>query len=162
MPEISAAERYRANEPAVIHQTIDGELVIIHLDHGLYYSLDASGARIWAALVAGETPATVIDAIARDMSAERAEVAAAVDDLVGRLRAEELLVAAAPDAAGPSVASLAGSANVTQAPDGGGGTQAGSFAPPVMERYDDLQDLLLLDPIHAVDESGWPERRDGG
>jgi len=31
------------------------------------------------------------------------------------------------------------------------------FAPPVLEVYTDMQDLLLLDPIHDVDETvGWP------
>jgi hypothetical protein len=25
--------------------------------------------------------------------------------------------------------------------------------------YEDMQDLLLLDPIHDVDETGWPARK---
>ena len=28
--------------------------------------------------------------------------------------------------------------------------------PPVLHKYTDLQDLLLLDPIHDTDEAGWP------
>ena len=34
-----------------------------------------------------------------------------------------------------------------------------SFSPPVFEKFMDLQDLLLLDPIHEVDEIGWPHQR---
>ncbi|HEY9704008.1 MAG TPA: PqqD family protein, partial [Allocoleopsis sp.] len=30
------------------------------------------------------------------------------------------------------------------------------FAQPLLEKYTDMQDLLLLDPIHEVDEIGWP------
>jgi hypothetical protein len=30
------------------------------------------------------------------------------------------------------------------------------FTSPVLERFNDLQDLLLLDPIHDVDTTGWP------
>ena len=30
------------------------------------------------------------------------------------------------------------------------------FAPPRLEKYSDLEDLLVLDPIHDVDEAGWP------
>jgi hypothetical protein len=30
------------------------------------------------------------------------------------------------------------------------------FTDPVIEIYTDLQDLLLLDPIHDVDDRGWP------
>ena len=30
------------------------------------------------------------------------------------------------------------------------------FTPSKLNRYADMQDLLLLDPIHEVDEEGWP------
>jgi hypothetical protein len=26
----------------------------------------------------------------------------------------------------------------------------------MLQKFTDMQDLLLLDPIHEVDESGWP------
>lgn len=32
------------------------------------------------------------------------------------------------------------------------------FQPPALESYTDMQDLLLLDPIHEVDEMGWPQK----
>jgi hypothetical protein len=37
-----------------------------------------------------------------------------------------------------------------------------SFAPPALERYDDIANIITMDPIHDVDQSaGWP-RRSGG
>jgi len=33
------------------------------------------------------------------------------------------------------------------------------FAAPVLQKYDDMQDLIMLDPIHEVDDSGWPARK---
>ena len=30
------------------------------------------------------------------------------------------------------------------------------YSTPVLEKFTDMADLLLLDPIHEVDESGWP------
>ena len=30
------------------------------------------------------------------------------------------------------------------------------YAPPAMSKYTDMEDLLLLDPVHEVDEVGWP------
>ena len=30
------------------------------------------------------------------------------------------------------------------------------YTAPKLATYSDLQDLLLLDPIHDVDETGWP------
>jgi hypothetical protein len=32
------------------------------------------------------------------------------------------------------------------------------FELPAMEKYGDMQDLLLSDPIHEVDEAGWPRQ----
>ena len=31
-----------------------------------------------------------------------------------------------------------------------------AFVPPALTIYEDMADLLLLDPIHDVDEAGWP------
>ena len=36
---------------------------------------------------------------------------------------------------------------------------ANGYQPPVLETYADLQDILLLDPVHDVDETGWPKTR---
>ena len=30
------------------------------------------------------------------------------------------------------------------------------FEPPRLERYTDMKDYFLLDPIHEVDSAGWP------
>lgn len=142
------ADRYRVNQPTVIHQTIEGETVIIHLERGLYYSLDQTGAEVWQGLAAGRTVAEVADGFVARFPSQRADVDAAVVGLVERLRAEELIVLAD----GP------GEGEPGQVDPPAGSPIAGSFQPPRLERFDDLQDLLLLDPIHAVDESGWPER----
>jgi hypothetical protein len=34
--------------------------------------------------------------------------------------------------------------------------QSGPFRVPVLNRYSDMADMLLLDPVHDVEESGWP------
>jgi hypothetical protein len=34
-----------------------------------------------------------------------------------------------------------------------------TMQPPVLEPFGDMQDLLLLDPVHEVDEdAGWPTK----
>jgi hypothetical protein len=30
------------------------------------------------------------------------------------------------------------------------------YEPPVLNRYTDMQDLILLDPVHEVEDTGWP------
>ena len=34
-----------------------------------------------------------------------------------------------------------------------------AFAEPRVETFSDLQDLFLVDPIHDVDEAGWPHAK---
>ncbi|CAN5564533.1 hypothetical protein BH20CHL6_BH20CHL6_04900 [soil metagenome] len=149
-----AEERFRVNAPTVIHQTIDGEVVIIHLDRGLYYSLDVLGAEIWDRLAAGSSPDQVAQSLGGGFATDQATFSDAVSMLVERLRSEELIVPVAEMATHESP-----SDGVNESPpEGAVETGTRSFSPPLMQRYDDLQELLLLDPIHAVDESGWPER----
>lgn len=151
------ADRYRVNQPTVLHQTIEGETVIIHLERGLYYSLDETGAEVWEGLAAGRSSSDVADHLAARFGSDRAEVGSAVDSLVDRLRSEELIVpvdgADGADGDGVAIPSAV-LGDAVPAPAGA------RFQPPRLERFGDLQDLLLLDPIHAVDESGWPERRE--
>ena len=45
--------RYRINSPPVIHQTLDGEVIVVNLDTGTYYSLVGTGAAIWDAVERG-------------------------------------------------------------------------------------------------------------
>ena len=160
-------DRYRVNQPTVIHQTIDDETVIIHLERGFYYSLDVTGAAVWQALAAGHSAGQVSDGLAARYPDQRAEIETAVHALLERLQAEGLIVPA--DTAGATDGASARStatqdtpagvrAAGADAPFGPPATPGDTFLPPKLERFDDLQDLLLLDPIHAVDESGWPER----
>lgn len=36
---------------------------------------------------------------------------------------------------------------------------ATSFADPSLQKYTDMQEMLLADPIHDVEAAGWPELR---
>jgi hypothetical protein len=133
-------ESYQINTPKVVHETIDGEVVIINLDSGAYYSLDGAGAALWAELERG----TGADDLARYLEAHYtvggAEATAAVQSLLSALTAEALV---RPGQAAPAAA---GFSNGQRAP----------FTAPVLQKHTDMQDLLLLDPIHEVDETGWP------
>jgi hypothetical protein len=80
------------------------------------------------------------------------EIEAAVAALVEELRAEELLDEAPdPSANGAAVGTLvAGGGDPTHA--------RAEFEAPILHRYTDMADFMLVDPIHEVEESGWPNR----
>jgi hypothetical protein len=133
------ATRFRANSPHVINEVIDGEAVIINLATGDYFSLRGSGAYIWSALTAAAGTDEIAAALAAAGMPE-ADAAPAVAGLLEQLLAEGLVVedADAPVGANPPA------------------PPADALEPPALEKFTDMQDLILLDPVHEVDERGWP------
>ena len=131
---------YQINTPKVVHETIEGEVVIINLDSGAYYSLDQAGAALWGELEQGAGTADLAAYLAAHYTVGSAEAEAAVSALVAALTAEDLVRPAGPAAPRP-------------APGNG---QRAPFVAPALNKHTDMQDLLLLDPIHEVDETGWP------
>jgi hypothetical protein len=126
----------------LIHQTLDGEVIAVNLDTGTYYSLAGVAAELWGAVERGLAVAEVVDEAADRHRVAREVVEPAVVRFLAELADEELI--SAPSGSAPLVAPAA----VAGADDG--------FPAPRIERYTDMQELLLLDPIHDVDERGWP------
>lgn len=58
-------DRFQIKSPQVIHETLDGEVVIVNLETGTYYCLTGTGERIWAAIARGAT----LDGIFADIRA---------------------------------------------------------------------------------------------
>jgi hypothetical protein len=71
-------------------------------------------------------------------------IASAVDDFVRELAEENLIIEDSSRAAKNVKQERIEIGTLTQ------------FERPVLQKYSDMQDLLLLDPIHEVDETGWP------
>ena len=126
----------------MIHETIDGETIIIDLVSGSYYSLQGSGPEIWNHIGAGASESTIVARFAAGHEGDPAEVAQSVTDFLSQLEGEQLIA----EAERPSdvTATLA-----EPAPDA-------TFVTPKLEKYTDMQDIILLDPVHQVDNRGWP------
>jgi hypothetical protein len=134
---------YRVDPRKVAHETIDGEVIMIHLLIGTYYSLDGAGADLWAHLASGRGREETLALLEGRYEAEPGTIGETVDELVKRLAEEELLEPVIDDAP-PSNGSPAEPA-ADRLP----------FKPPRLEKYTDMQDFLLVDPIHETDETGW-------
>lgn len=136
---------FKPNNPNVIHEVIDGEAVLVSLETGSYYSIDNVGAAVWSHIEHGLSLPQIVEAIASQYSGEQMQIENGVNQLVAQLQEEGLIVPAeAAPANGSSVAT------------NGNGQAKMPFEPPVLHKYTDMEDLLLLDPIHDVDETGWP------
>jgi coenzyme PQQ synthesis protein D (PqqD) len=141
-----APERIRIDHEEVVHETVDGEVILIALDTGSYYSLEGSGADVWAGLVAGRATSEVIAELERRYAAEPGTIPTAVSDLVRRLVEERLVVPA--DSGGSAPVAVNGHEEGTH--------ERLPFPLPVLHKFTDMQDFLLVDPIHDVDDAGWP------
>jgi len=139
----------RINSPTVIHETMDDEVVIIHFESGAYFNLRQTAAEIWNMLAAGHNVRDIIGFYQRRHADDGKTIEQAVHSFVDSLQREDLVVSheASEHAAAGSVSDPAGDT-----------TPAGAFLAPSLEKYSDMQDLLLLDPIHEVDADGWPHR----
>lgn len=141
---MSFDNRFRVNSPKVVHETIDGEVVIIHLDTGCYYSLDGVGALIWNRLDGGATMGEAGVWLGQQYPDSQSEAASTIARLVTELQTEDLIVP------------LNGQPPATASQPQIGAALPAAFLSPVLHKHTDMQDLLLLDPIHEVDETGWP------
>jgi hypothetical protein len=54
----------------VFAREFDGEIVLLDLERGEYYGLDALGARLWRGLGAGQTPRQVAEEAAPEYDVE--------------------------------------------------------------------------------------------
>jgi hypothetical protein len=141
---------YRVNEPDVIHQLIDREVVIVDLRNGSYYSVSESGGTAWLAFGSDGASFDDVATLLTTLYAIPADVAARdLRAFINELTTRDLLVSCplsqgAIDAAPPA-------------------TPTATYSPPALQSYNDLQELFLLDPVHEVDAAaGWPHVATGG
>jgi hypothetical protein len=139
------ATRFRVNSPNVIHETIEGEVILIDLKTGTYYSLRDSGAAIWQSIEKGAGEDDIETDLRSRYDASGDDIRDAVRRLLGELEREGLVRADEGEtepAARPSFSN--------------NGAGRLPFAAPVLEKHTDMQDLILLDPVHEVSAEGWP------
>jgi Coenzyme PQQ synthesis protein D (PqqD) len=131
----------RAASANVHSKVFDDEVVILDMKSGTYFSLRGSGVDIWRLVEANASVAMISEALGERYDASSTEIETALDSLLGELAESGLLVAdASLDPSRPAVPAA----------------EKIPFAEPQIERFTDMQELLLLDPIHEVDDSGWP------
>ena len=135
---------FRVNSPNVIHETIEDEVILIDLKTGTYYSLRDAGAVAWAAIERGVDAAGLAAVLEQRYAASADEIAAAVQRLLGDLEREGLV---RQDVADDASSVPAGGETVSERVP---------FKPPVLEKHTDMQDLILIDPVHEVGAAGWP------
>jgi len=141
---------FRINTRFVVSEVIDDEAVIMDLRTGNYFSAGGTGGQIWRALETDRGYASILRWLTTTYAAEPQTLKRSLDAFMADLVAHELVETLETDGAN-------GAADM----DGGPwtGPALRPFDPPCLTMHTDMQDLLLLDPIHDVDAAGWPVRK---
>jgi hypothetical protein len=116
------------------------------LKSGNYYSTEHVGSVLWSGIEQGKTYGQLLDILRATFETLPEDLAAAIDSFIDELIAHEL-VREAPTESRCARSDQFGLAQINV---------MRGFRAPVLNVYTDMKDLLLLDPIHDVDEVGWP------
>ena len=131
-----------ANTARFPHDTIDGETLLIDSETGHLLMMTGVGPLLWQLLLGG----VAVEPLA-------AEVVDRFGPAAGEDCRSFLQALAEAGVVIPATKAVA-EAPALDWPE--------SFAPPVLERYDDIANIIAMDPIHDVDQSAGLPRRGGG
>lgn len=133
---------FQINSPQVIREFFDDEAVIVNLELGIYYSLDSIGAIVWGLIEQGASNTQIVEKLSQTFKQPPNNIEKDIEEFIDLLLKEEL-VATTDNASLTSFDSINIDNKLT-------------YSKPTLNKYTDMQELLLLDPIHEVDEEGWP------
>lgn len=136
------------NIPHVVAEAIvgadaaDAEAIVVNLNTGTYFSVRGDAILLWNAIIAGAAAEEIVEAVV-EMTGEAGEtIAAVIADFCASLAEHGLIVERDGYTETPPAFDLSA---------GGAG-----LLEPSLAIYTDMQDLILLDPVHEVDARGWP------
>jgi len=140
---------YRINTPYVVSEVfVDDEAAIINLKTGNYYSLNKTATEIWSRIEKGAALPEITGFISGNFSVEESLAEPEVEQFIKKLVDEGLIVAEEADASASN--DLGNNHDSTGDPK-----VKKEYETPILECYADMQELLLLDPIHEVEETNW-------
>jgi hypothetical protein len=131
----------KINTPDVLHESFGEESVIVNLRQGVYYSLGAEGLLLWEQIAKGTNIPNLLELAGKQSAHGTVLTTDSISAFLRHLHAEHLIVI--EDKSWPLQAAETGDQS------------SGLW----LQRFEDLHDLLTLDPIHEVDERGWPHAR---
>ncbi len=138
---------YHPNTSRITYEIIEGEVIIVDFDTGVYYSINALGSVIFNWLVQGAKFGKILSALEQHYNNTATDIAQAVNSFIAALLQDTIIVLSEEKRDDDTS---------TLEPPLEGLTDSATFEPPILTKYTDMQELLLLDPIHEVDEEGWP------
>lgn len=85
-------DRYRINDAEIIYETIDGEVMLLNLTNGNYFSLDNIGVLIWDLMCMNCPVEVLLEAMTGFDSNSSAPMEASVQKVVSQMQEEGLII----------------------------------------------------------------------
>ena len=133
---------FTINTSSVMFERLDGEVIIISNQSGKYYSLGYTASDIWHLIQTSISSSLWLKTLADNYSEIPDSAEDEIIKFVDILLSEELIKS--------SEIASGGSQILPQ------DNLRGKWSAPELLIFEDLQDLLLVDPIHDTGEEGWP------
>ena len=144
---MSDDNKYRINNPNVTSEEIDGEIIIVNLLNGNYYSAVGLAAHLWGRIERGDSVGRIRDELLARFADQRDSIEVDLPEFLSKLESEALIVKQSRDGSPNEPAPNGTSVDIAM---------PATYSVPALSCYSDMQDLLLLDPIHDVADVGWP------
>jgi len=142
----------KINAPHAVSEIIDGEAIVVNLKTGCYYSMGKVGAIIWDCIMKNLDSADTAKQIAKLFDLKKEIARREIDVFTQELLKESLVI----------MEDNASSSPKKSIEEQNPAAQKLAYETPKLVKFEDMQDLLLLDPVHEVHEQqGWPWKKDG-
>jgi hypothetical protein len=142
---------YTINTSKIVFEKFEDETILINLTKGNYYSLTNVAHSVLELLQKGIDGSSVISVIANIHNKFEQEIANEINEFIESLLKEELIESIS--LSNNNVSSIVSEMDKKKVDK--------PYSKPILETYSDMQDLILLDPIHDVNDSGWPNPKGG-
>ncbi len=136
-------ERFEVRTEDVLHERLDGETIIVNMRTGRYLSLKGPASDIWYLIAQGVPRMSWLNELSHVWPRAKETD---VESFVTKLVSQELIRR--------SETSL-----ITNPIDWPADMLRDEWVLEDPEEFDDLADLILIDPVHDVDEEGWPKKK---
>ena len=130
---------YRLAGPHILSEELEGEVIAINMESGAYYSLGGSASLIWTRIGSGASVSEVVELY---QPTDDTDIKAEVESFLSTLLDKQLIAV-----------SESGSTDPVKDDHEKGSLV---FKSPNIDEFTDMEEFLLVDPIHDVASTGWP------
>jgi hypothetical protein len=130
-------------EHDVVFEEYEDEIIFLQLKEGFYYTLDRMAADIFVALLRADSIETALGYLSQRYLTDHDELNRTCQKMINQLTEEKLIVERANTSSEHGeLTSYTGKKQ-----------QLSEYH---IEKFEDIQDILKFDPVHEVNEDGWP------